>query len=117
MRLRAEIWVKAYVRRCASVGVAAVVVRHGDDDAGAIFIRINKLDGTSLLFGPAAAGLDGAESDRQWVMMVDPKGSADAQIDAYLEREHRVDPDIWIVEVESRSGVHFLEGWLADRVS
>ena len=38
MRLKSEIWVKAYLRRCTVNGAMAVVVRHGDDDAGAIFI-------------------------------------------------------------------------------
>ena len=47
MRLKAEIWIKAYIRRCAAAGAAAVVVRHGDDDAGAIFIRVSRLDGTT----------------------------------------------------------------------
>ena len=67
MRLRAEFWVKAYIRRCAVEGASAVVVRHGDDDAGAIFIKVDRLDGTCLVFGPAPAGLDGADSDRRWV--------------------------------------------------
>ncbi len=30
-----------------------------------------------------------------------------------LERQARADPDLWIVEVEARDGVHFLEDWLA----
>src|SRR5690606_4754640 len=40
MRLKAEIWIKAYLRRCNAEGAFAVVVRHGDDDAGAIFIKV-----------------------------------------------------------------------------
>ncbi len=70
MRLRAEFWVKAYIRRCAVEGASAVVVRHGDDDAGAIFIKVDRLDGTCAVFGPAPAGLVGAESDRRWVALL-----------------------------------------------
>ena len=40
MRLKSEIWVKAYLRRCAVAGASGVVARHGDDDAGAIFIKV-----------------------------------------------------------------------------
>jgi hypothetical protein len=109
MRLKAEIWVKAYIRRCASKGVPAVVVHHGDDDAGAIFIRVSRLDGTSLLFGPAPAGLDGAATDRQWTRRLSPAGQPDEETDAYLARETRTDPDLWLVEVEDREGRHFLE--------
>lgn len=112
MRLKAQIWIKAYIRICASNGLPAAVIRHGDDDAGAIYIRINRLDGTSCLFGPAPAGLDGLDLDRSWVPCLDAKGASDATVDDYLERTAGFDPDIWIVEVESRSGVHHLDPWL-----
>lgn len=114
MRLKSEIWVKAYVRRCASGGRQAYVVRHGDDDAGAIYIRINRLDGTSSLFGPAPATLAGLETDRRWLGCFKGETRPDADVDLYLEREVRTDPDLWIVEVEARDGAHGLDGWLAD---
>ena len=34
---------------------------------------------------------------------------AEAEVEAYLVREIRFDPDVWIVEVEDRSGRHFLD--------
>lgn len=114
MRLKSEIWVKAYVRRLASGGRQAFVVRHGDDDAGAIYIRVNRLDGTSLLYGPAPASLDGAETDRRWTPFFKGMPRPDGEIEALLERESRTDPDLWIVEVEARDGAHGLEGWLSD---
>jgi hypothetical protein len=112
MRLKSEIWVKAYIRLCASSGRPAAVVRHGDDDAGAIYIRVNRLDGTSLIFGPSPAGLGLAAEDRRWMARLLPAGNLDAAIEAYLERELRSDPDIWIVEVEARDGEHLLGDYL-----
>lgn len=109
MRLRAEFWVKAYIRRCAIEGASAVVVRHGDDDAGAIFIKVDRLDGTCLVFGPAPAGLDGAESDRRWIPHLSATGTEIAKADAFLEREARFDSDLWLIEVEDRKGRHFLD--------
>jgi hypothetical protein len=109
MRLRAEFWVKGYLRRCAVEGASAVVVRHGDDDAGAIFIKIDRLDGTCLLFGPAPAGLDGAESDRRWISLLSPRDAATEKADAILEREAKFDSDLWLIEVEDRKGRHFLD--------
>ncbi len=114
MRLKSEIWVKAYVRRLAGAGKPAYIVRHGDDDAGAIYIRINRLDGTSVLFGPAPASLSGLETDRRWVSHFKGEARTDLEVDAYLEREVRTDPDLWIVEVEASDGMHGLEGWLTD---
>lgn len=114
MRIKSGIWVKGYIRRCAVAGVAAVVVRHGDDDAGAIFIRINRLDGTSLVFGPAPVGFAGAETERQWVPCLAPAGVADSAADAFLSREAEFDRDVWVIESEDRAGRHFLDGWLAE---
>ena len=114
MRLKSEIWVKAYLRRGAVAGVFGVIVRHGDDDAGAIFVRINRLDGTSLLFGPAPAGFDEAAEDRHWVA-VGPAGAlADADADAVLAREASFDSDLWVIEVEDRAGRHFFGDELLD---
>jgi hypothetical protein len=112
MRLRTEFWVKGYLRRCAVEGASAVVVRHGDDDAGAIFIKINRLDGTCLVFGPAPAGFMGAESDRRWVACLAPEGVAEAAADSFLAREWGFDSDLWVVEVEDPRGRHFLDDQL-----
>lgn len=109
MRLRSEFWVKAYIRRCAGEGASAVVARHGDDDAGAIFIKIDRLDGTCLLLGPAPAGFTGVESDRRWVMSLSSESVTEADAESFLRREAEFDPDLWLVEVEDRQGRHFLE--------
>ncbi len=112
MRLRAEFWVKAYLRRCVIEGASAVVVRHGDDDAGAIFIKVNRLDGMCLIFGPAPAGLAGAESDRRWIALLSRDGVSEGDADAFLAREASFDSDLWLVEVEDRQGRHFLDDQL-----
>ncbi len=112
MRLKAGIWIKAYIRRLSSAGVMAVVVRHGDDDAGAIFVRVNKLDGSSLLFGPAPAGLDEAQADRPMMAVFDGRAVPDAEADHYLDRQRAFDSDLWIVEVEAPDGRHYLDDWV-----
>jgi hypothetical protein len=112
MRLRAEFWVKGYIRRCAVEGASAVVVRHGDDDAGAIFIKVNRLDGTCLVFGPAPAGMSGAESDRRWIAHLQPAGVSESEAEAFLVREANFDSDLWLIEVEDRDGRHFLDDQL-----
>ena len=111
MRLKSEIWVKAYLRRCAGGGAPCVVARRGDVDSGVIYVKISRLDGTAVLFGPAAAGLAQEATDRRWSLMVD---AADADIEARMLREARLDPDLWLVEIEDRQGRHFLDGWLAE---
>jgi hypothetical protein len=113
MRLKSELWVKAYIRRCQIAGADALLVRRGDADAGAIYIKVSRLDGTALLFGPAPAGLDEAREERRWQPCLRQQPAAEGEADAYLERQKGFDSDIWIVAVEDRAGRHFLEDWLA----
>lgn len=112
MRLKAEIWVKAYLRACNGQGVSGVVVHHGDDDAGAVFIKICRLDGTARLFGPAPAGVSEQDVGRRWTVHLDGVETSEADIDDYLLRQRRFDPDLWVVEIEDRQGRHFLDDWL-----
>lgn len=109
MRINSELWVKAYVRTCNSSGGAAFVVRRGDEHGGSVFVRVNKLDGTSTLYGPAAAGLADVVSDRFWSLRFT---GSDADAEALIARETRFDPDLWLIEVEDREGRHFLGDWL-----
>jgi hypothetical protein len=108
MRLKSEIWVKAYLRRCAANGAFAVVMRHGDDDAGAIFIKVVRADAHAAVFAPAPAGLDDADFDRRWVAALGGKFVPDRDAETALAREIKFDSDVWIVEVEDRVGRHFL---------
>jgi len=111
MRLKTGIWVAAYLRRCQVEGLAAVLRRRGADEAGAIFIKISRLDGTGDLYGPApqAAFAEERPSERAFSPALVAQPASDADIEAYLARQIRYDPDLWIVEVEDRNGRHFLD--------
>lgn len=111
MRLKSGIWVAAYLRRCRVEGAFAVLRRRGAEEAGAIFIKVNHLDGAADLYGPApqAAFDDAQPSDRRFSPCLKTLPAADGEIESYLAREVRFDPDIWIVEVEDHAGRHFLD--------
>ena len=111
MRLKSALWVAAYLRRCHVEGVFAVVRRRGAEEAGAVFVRVSRLDGTSDLFGPAPqSAFDAAPGvERAFSASLAEQPAADAAIEAYLAREIKFDPDVWIVEVEDRAGRNFLD--------
>jgi hypothetical protein len=113
LRLKSEMWVKAYLRRCAVAGVDAVLLRRGDSDAGAIYIKVSRLDGTAALFGPAPSGMDEVREERRWQTCLDRAPVTEADADAFLERQVEFDPDVWIIAVDDSQGRHFLEDWLA----
>jgi hypothetical protein len=112
MRLKSSIWVSAYVRRCDIEGAFAAVRRRGADEAGAIFVKVSRLDGTGTLYGPAPQSLidDERSAERLFTALVGVKEpAAEADIEARLARELKFDPDVWIVEVEDRQGRNFLD--------
>jgi len=111
MRLKASIWVAAYLRRCEIEGAFAVVRRRGADEAGAVFIKVARLDGTAEVFGPAPqTAFDEAHpADRAFIAALKNQPAPEADTEAYLGRQIKFDPDIWIVEVEDRAGRNFLD--------
>ncbi|MEP9352131.1 DUF1491 family protein [Xanthobacter sp. KR7-65] len=110
MRLKSAIFVAALIRRAAVEGAYAVVVRRGAEEAGAIFVKVSRLDGTAALYGPApqTAFDESYPSDRKFSVVVEA-GRPEADADARIAREMKFDPDIFVVEIEDRAGRHFLD--------
>ena len=106
MRRRSDIWVSAYIRQCAVDGVNAVLRRRGAAEAGAIMIKIDRLDGTCVLFGPAPQTSFGEDDDlvRRFVRLHPEPTIPVADAEQRFAREIRFDPDVWIVEAEDRTG-------------
>jgi hypothetical protein len=109
MRLRADIWISAYLRRCATEGTAAVLRRRGAAEAGAIFVKIDRLDGTAAVFGPAPQSELKDGQDRMFAKLHHEDWVDSAEAERRLATEIRFDPDLWIVEAEDRQGRCFLD--------
>ena len=90
-----------------------MLVRRGDEDRGAIYIKICRLDGTALLFSPAPAGLSPQGDERRWQATLGEAWLSEADVDAFLARQIDADCDLWVLAVEDPQGRHFLEDWLA----
>ena len=98
-----DIWVAALIRRAELGGAFAVVVRKGDARAGSVLIKVlNRSQGTARLYAEATRG------DGEKVWMRPALSEQEAELDAYVARTARVDPDIWVVEIDDRDGRHFL---------
>lgn len=112
MRVTSEFWVQAYLRRVNAAGAFAGLRRRGAQEAGAIFIIIDHLDGFCDLFGPAPQTVlsdeegEGAAVDRCFEAL-SRRVSSD-EIGEKLMREARFDADLWVIEVEDREGRSFL---------
>ena len=103
MLLSSDLWVAALVRRVEQGGAFAVVARRGDPRAGAVLVKLlNRRDGWTRLYVEAVRG----DGERVW--MQPAASEAEADLDAYVERSRRIDPDLWVVEIDDVKGRHFL---------
>lgn len=110
MRLRSDIWVSAYLRRAEIEGAFAVLRKRGAAEAGAIFIRLDCLDGRCALFGPAPQSeMDAGDATRRFRRMHDAEWTDALAVEDRLAREMKFDPDLWIVDAEDRQGRNFLD--------
>lgn len=110
MLLSTDIWVAALIRRVELGGGFATVARKGDARAGSVLVKVlNRSDGTTRLYGEATRG----DGERVW--MRPALSDQEAELDRYIERALRIDPDLWVVDVEDRDGRHFLTEPVEDR--
>ena len=100
MRVIAELFVSALIRRVFASGGFAAVERRGASEAGAIFIRQRFRDGLETLYGPAPQSVfDDGDDDRRFEIRAERREAADC--DAIIAREVRFDTDLWVVELEA----------------
>ena len=102
-RLSAGLWVAAYLRRLQLAEIPAYVTATGDPTAGAVIVKCARLDGTARA---KARRFDPATGSRVWDVLAD---GPEAEVDASLSRQRGFDPDLWVIEIESRDGRDLLD--------
>lgn len=103
-RLNAGFFVRAVIRRAEVAGAQGYVLRKGAEEAGAVILKIARLDGTCMVLNQTV-GADGA---RVWAR---PLGEVcdEAKAAAWCDKQLSFDPDLWIVEIEDRQGRAFVD--------
>jgi hypothetical protein len=109
MLLSTDVWVGALIRRAELGGAHAMVVKKGDPRAGSVLVKaFNSKTREARLYTEAFQG----DGERVWM---EPKAShAESELDLYVERALKVDPDLWVVEIEDGEGRHFLTETVAE---
>ena len=101
-RLASSVLAGALVRRCEEVGGFAAVLAKGDPTAGALVIilaeRGKKLRILERLLQPGG--------DYSWQDAI-ADATQDEQVDKFLSRRRRFDPDLWVIELDVPSEERF----------
>ncbi len=97
-RLTSALFVSALLRLAQQEGGFAAVVRRGDEHAGAVLIvlaeRGRPVDVLERLLG--------GDSRYAWISpLATPHNESDIQ--KFLERRRRFDPDSWVIELDTAS--------------
>jgi hypothetical protein len=107
MRLRSDIWVSGLLRRAQVAGAYVSVARKGAVEAGAVFILIDRLDGTFDLLAPAPQASLEERADRLFQLVL--RSAEEAAVEARIAQEVRFDSDLWVVAIEDREGRAFVD--------
>ncbi len=84
--------------------------RRGSAEAGAVFIKLDRLDGRAAVYGPAPQSEELPDGvDRLFFKIHGDDWVDPAEAEARLKREIMFDPDLWIVEIEDRDGRIFVD--------
>lgn len=102
-RLTARFWIDAYLTRLRGQDIPAFIVSHGDDTAGSILVKLNRLDGQATVYQRSYNLVD---DTRSWAIL---EQGVEADVDASITRQQGYDPDVWVIEVEDRQGRHMLD--------
>ena len=97
-RLRARLWIDACLTVCRAEAVPATVLAKGDSDAGSVLLKWRPPEGKGSVLAPMT-NLDG---DRIWRPATGAEPVPESDCDAYWQRQRDRDPDLWVLEIESR---------------
>jgi len=99
-RLKTEIWIKACIRRGDSEGMPVVVRHKGDPTGGSVLVKLNRFEHGCVVL----AETRDAAGARAWIRGTGAEPVAEAEAEAYIARNRKYDPDLWVLEIEDREG-------------
>ncbi len=106
-RLTTKLWLDAHLRQFTARGQAFTIAHRGDDQRGSVILKIfrGRSEGCTILsraYGP--------EGEIGWLPALDGRAVPEPEADDYLARLIARDPDVWVIEIESRDGSYPFSG-------
>jgi hypothetical protein len=106
-RFASEFLLSMLRRRIEAAGGFATIVCRGAPESGAVLIIERAPDGTLILHEKRP----GWAENRPWDPILTRTGTESGELDAYVERRRRADPDLWVVEVDVANAAQLIAEW------
>ncbi len=94
------LWVRAHLRRLSAQGTPVYITRRGPEDSGTVLLKLNRLQAGCSVYSQARD----PEGRPGWLAAFDGQAVPEAEADAYVARAVGRDPDLWVIEIEDRTG-------------
>ena len=99
-RLPTHVWVEAELRRCSAAGIGVVVIHKGERMGGTVMLKLYR-HGVGCRLLSQMRDLDGRLA---WYPAHREEVIAETDADDRIRRAIERDPDLWVIEIESRDG-------------
>jgi hypothetical protein len=103
-RLPAKLEVSGLVRQIESQGGFATILNSGDADGGAVVLIVSSR-------GRHVAALErilGISGDYEWRRTGPAESAGSTEVQSFLAKRTRFDPDLWVVEVDIAEPERFI---------
>jgi hypothetical protein len=107
-RLPTGLWIEARLRQLTEAGIPYYIANKGAYASGTVILKLSLLQGNCRLLGQVRDE-NGALA---WMPMLKTEMVAESDADAYIRRAIDRDPDVWVIEIEDRTGTNPFEGKL-----
>jgi hypothetical protein len=105
-RLPTELWVQLHLRRCSAEATPVALLRRGEPERGTVLLKLNQIEAGCRILSQARD----LEGRLGWLAALGGKLVPEAEADAYIARAIDRDPDLWVIEIEDRSGRNPFDG-------
>ena len=104
-RVKAGLWVSMALRMGNADGRYGSVIRKGDPDAGGVLVVLRRGNEVSVL-----SQMRSADGELAWMRATGADPVDDATADAYIARQVKFDPDLWVLEFDAPDFLPPFEG-------
>ena len=101
VEIKSLLKVKSAIRASFSINKIATVLHTGDEDNGSILLKIRRKDSKSCLLGKSLS----VEGQYSWSYMSGhmEEWFEENIINEKINKELKIDPDLWVLELESET--------------